>query len=60
MFDQSTITHFIDRIGREGFKQIFDGLNDKLLRMGLLSPEMYVDSSLVKANVSSYGLAPSG
>ena len=55
-----TITHFIDRIGRESFRQIFDGLNDKLLRMGLLSPKMYVDSRFVKANVSSYGLAPSG
>lgn len=28
--------------------------------MGLLSPEMYVDSSLVKADVSGYGLAHSG
>ena len=27
---------------------------------GGLSPEMYVDSSLVKANVNSHGLSPSG
>ena len=26
----------------------------------MLSPEMYVDASLVKANVSGYGLQPSG
>ena len=28
--------------------------------MGMLSPEMYVDSSLVKANVNSRDLSPSG
>ena len=60
VFDHSSITHFIDRIGREGFAAIFDGLNQELLRLGLLSREMYVDSTLVKANVSGYGLAPSG
>ena len=60
VFDHSSITHFIDRIGREDFGAIFDGLNQELLRLGLLSPEMYVDSSLVKANVSGYDLAPSG
>ena len=60
MFDHSSISYFINRIGREGFQAIFDGLNDELLRLGLLSPEMYVDSSLVKADVSGYGLAPSG
>ena len=30
------------------------------LRMGLLSPELHVDSSMVKANVNSYGLSRSG
>ena len=60
MFDHSTISYFIDRIGRDGIGAIFNGLNEELLRLGLLSPEMYVDSSLVKANVSGYGLAPSG
>ena len=60
VFDHSSISYFINRIGREGFQAIFDGLNDELLRLGLLSPEMYVDSSLVKADVSGYGLAPSG
>lgn len=60
MFDHSSISHFIDRIGRDGFAAIFDGLNDKLLRKGLLSPEMYLDSRLVKANVNSHYLSPSG
>ena len=60
VFDHSTITYFINRIGREGFSEVFHGLNRELLRMGLLAPELYVDSSLVKANVSSYGLTSSG
>ena len=60
VFDHSSISHFIDRIGRDGFGAVFDSLNDELLRMGLLSPEMYVDSSLVKANVNSHDLSPSG
>ena len=33
-------------------------LNDELLRLGLLSLETYVESSLIKANVSGYGLEP--
>ena len=60
VFDHSTITHCINRIGRDGFSEVFDGLNQELLRMGLLSPELYVDSSMVKANVNSYGLSRSG
>ena len=60
MFDHSTITHFINRIGRQGFSQVFAGLNEELLRMGLLSPELYVDSSMVKANVNNFGLSRSG
>ena len=60
VFDHSTITHFINRIGRDGFSEVFDGLNRELLRMGLLSPEMYVYSSMVKANVNCYGLSRSG
>ena len=60
MFDHSSIAHFIDRIGRDGFGKISDGLNSELLRMGLLSPEMYVDSSLANANVNSHDLSLSG
>ena len=60
VFDHSSISHFTDRVGRGGFAAIFDGLNDEVLRLGLWSPEMYVDSSLVKANVNSHDLSPSG
>ena len=60
VFDHSSITNFINRVGREGFGEIFAGLNEELLRMGLLSLEMYSDSSLGKANVSSFGLSHSG
>ena len=60
VFDNSTISYFIERIGRDGFAAIFHGLNEELLRLGLLSPEMYVDSSLVKANVNSHQLSRSG
>ena len=59
VFDHSTITYFIERIGREGFKALFDGFNAELLRLGLLSKKMYADSTLVPANVGSYGLNPS-
>ena len=34
VFDHSSISHFIDRIGRDGFAAIFDGLNDELLQAG--------------------------
>ena len=60
VFDHSSISLFIDRVGPEGFAAIFDGLNSKLLRLGMLSRGMYADSTLVKANVSGYGLAPIG
>ena len=56
VFDHSGISHFIDWIGRNGCAAIFDGLNNKLLRLGMLTPEMYVDAILVKANVNGYGL----
>ena len=60
VFDHSTITHFINRVGWEGFSEVFYGLNAELLRMGLLSPDLYADSSLVKANVNNYGLSRCG
>ena len=45
---------------REGFSAIFQGLNEELRRQGLLSPEMYTDSRLVKANVNSHQFSRSG
>ena len=60
VFDHSTITcYFVVRIGRQGFEALLHGFKQELLRLGLLSPKMYVDSTLVKANVSSQGLSPS-
>ena len=53
VFDHSSISYLIERIGHEGSGGIFHGLNEELLRLGLLSPEVYADSSLVKANVNS-------
>ena len=60
VFDHSTITYFVNRIGREGLSEVFTRLNEELLRMGLLSPELYTDSSMVKANVNNFGLSRSG
>ena len=60
VFDHSTISYFIERIGREGFSDIFHGLNEELRRLGLLSPEMYAGSSLLKANINNHQLSRSG
>ena len=60
MFNHSTISYFIERIGDEGFGEIFQRFNEELLRLGLLSRRMYVDSSLVRANVDGKILSPSG
>ena len=60
VFDHSTISYFIERVGNEGFGEIFQLFNEELLRLGLLSRKMYADSSLVRANVSGHNLSPSG
>ena len=60
VLDHSSISHFIDRIGRDGFAAIFEGLNQELLRLGILSPEMYADASLANAHASSFEMVPSG
>ena len=59
-FDHSTVRYFIEHIGRDGLGIVFNGLNEELLRLVLLPPEMYEDSSLVKANVSSHPASPIG
>ena len=38
VFDHSTSSCFIERIGRDRSAGIFNGLNEELLRLGLLSP----------------------
>ena len=52
VFDHSTISVFIERIGRDGFAQVFKRFNSELLRRGMLSKQLYVDSSLVRANLA--------
>ena len=44
----------------ERFDQIFQRFDEEPLRLGLLSRHVYADSSLVRANVSSSRLSPSG
>jgi transposase len=51
VFDHSTLTVFIERIGSEGFQALLGRLNAELLRLGLLSPRMYVDSTAIEAKV---------
>ena len=60
VFDHSTISYFIERVGNEGFGETFQLFNEELLRLGLLSRKVYADSSLVRANVSGHDLSPSG
>ena len=60
VFDHSTISYFIERIGDDGFEGIFHRFNDEMLRLRLLSRQVYVDSSLVRANVDGRTLSPSG
>ena len=51
---------FIERIGRDGFAEVLGRCNYQLLQMGLLSKQLYVDSSLVRANLALHNLYPSG
>ena len=60
VFDHSTISYFIERIGNEGFGEMFHRFNEELLKLGLLSRQMYADSSLVRANVGGHNLSHSG
>ena len=56
-FNRSTIRYFIERVGNDGFGQIFHRFSEELLRLGFLSRQMYADSSLVRANVNGHKLA---
>ena len=56
VFDHSTISYFIERVGDHGFKALFEAFNQELLNLGLLSSQVYADSTLVRANVSCTGL----
>jgi transposase len=56
VFDHSTITVFIERLGPETFQDLIKLLNEEFLRLNLLSPRTYADSSLVTANASTKAL----
>lgn len=58
VFDASTITVFLQRVGAKGFRALLCGLNHELARAGVLSEQVYTDSSLVSAAVSGRELAP--
>ena len=60
VFDHSTISVFSERIGRSGFAEVFKRFNHQLRQMGLLSKQLYVDSSLLRANLALHNLYPSG
>jgi transposase len=58
VFDHSTITHFWERVGREAFDRLCQALTDLLRQRGLVGDDGYLDSSLLEANTSADGLAP--
>lgn len=58
VFDHSTITVFIERIGQAAFQELLARLNDELGRLGLLSSRTYADSSLVEADARTRDLSP--
>ena len=59
VFDHSTITRFLDRVGREAFERLCQELTALLARQGFLTEDTYLDSTLVQANASADGLGPS-
>jgi transposase len=58
VFDHSTLSVILDRVGSEGLQQILGKLNAALAEAGLLSPRTYLDSSLLAANVRTADLSP--
>jgi len=58
VFDHSTITRFLDRVGREAFETLCQSLTTQLYEQGWLTQDAYLDSTLVEANASADGLTP--
>jgi len=58
VFDHSTITVFVERLGAESFQELLKRLNEELARLNLFSPRTYADSSVVEANVRTADLGP--
>jgi transposase len=58
VFDHSTLSVFLERVGSQTLTQVLDRLNEALAAAALLSPGTYLDASLVPAAVSHRDLAP--
>ena len=58
VFDHSTLSVFIARVGADGFRDVLARLNERLADLELLSPRAYADSSLVPAAASTAALEP--
>ena len=58
VFDHSTLSVFLDRIGPGGVQQLVDTLNASFADAGLVSSQLYVDSSLMPAAVRTAVLSP--
>ncbi len=57
VFDHSTISYFISRIGEDTFRDILKQFNQKLYELGLVSDQVYCDSTLLKAHVDETHLS---
>jgi transposase len=57
VFDHSTISYFISRIGEDTFRAILEHFNQRLYQLGLVSDQVYSDSTLLKAHVDETHLS---
>ena len=58
VFNHSTLSVFLERVGSGGIHALFDRLNASLAEAGLFSSRLYLDSSLVPAAVRTATLSP--
>jgi transposase len=58
VFDHSTLSYFLSRVGAAGLQGVLEQLNAGLAEAGLLSGRAYVDASLIAADVSTADLPP--
>jgi transposase len=58
IFDHSTLSVFLERVGAEALQTVLARLNEQLAAAGLLSSRTYLDSSLLPAAVSQRDLDP--
>jgi transposase len=58
VFDHSTISYFISRAGEDTFRSILRHFNQRLYELGLVSSQVYSDSTLLKAHVDETRLSP--